>query len=44
MKLLYKELNVNIGRGITAKEVEKFEKVEECRKKDRRLIKIIVTP
>lgn len=41
MKLLYKELGVEMGRGITAKEVGQFAKVEEYRNRDKRMIRIV---
>jgi hypothetical protein len=38
---IYKELNIFNGRGMTAKEVERFAKVEECRRHNNRTFKII---
>ena len=38
---IYKELNIFNGRGMTAKEVEKFAKVEECRTANKRTFRIL---
>lgn len=38
---IYKELNIFNGRGMTAKEIEKFAKVEECRRHNGRIYKVI---
>lgn len=41
LKAMYEELNMQTGRGLTAREIEKYARVEEYRKHQGRVLKIV---